>query len=524
MTDQVHDQSFITVILLKGKLVILGDFNIHANNIHSSDTQHLNSLLDIFSLKQHVNVPTHKLGNTIDLLCTRDSDTGIDCINVINELVSDHFVVHFNLATCRPPLPKKTVAARRFKSINLVTFKEDIKNSVLSHLSSEDPDELAKLYNQQLTEILDKHAPVKTKTVTIRPLAPWYTDDIQSLRKEVRHAERRWRRTHENQHREEFRDQKKNLTKQIKIAKKAHYQNKISSAGQAQKALFQCVDELVCKTKSTALPSNLPKDEQPNSFKNFFHEKIEKLQPFFTQSTDRSKSPCPTVQQLQNFHPATIDEIRTLIKTSPSKSCPLDPIPTFLLKDCLEELLPVITTISNAFLYTALVPISFKKAVVTPLLKKQSLEPDVLGSYRPVSNLSFISKILEKVVAKRLRSHKTSESLYEPFQSAYRARHSTETAVVRVQNDILEAIDGGKCVFLVLLDLLAAFDTVSHDILLERLSTDSGISGSALSWISSYLTQPNTVSACFWEVFRSGPPPLWCTARFCTRPGSILGL
>ena len=194
------------------------------------------------------------------------------------------------------------------------------------------------------------------------------------------------------------------------------------------------------------------------------------------------------VQQLQNFHPATIDEIRTLIKTSPSKSCPLDPIPTFPLKDCLEELLPVITTIINASLYTALVPISFKKAVVTPLLKKQSLEPDVLGNYRPVSNLSFISKILEKVVAKRLCSHKTSESLYEPFQSAYRAGHSTETAVVRVQYDILEAIDGGKCIFLVLLDLSAAFDTVSHEILLDRLSTDLGISGSALSWISSYLT------------------------------------
>ena len=97
------------------------------------------------------------------------------------------------------------------------------------------------------------------------------------------HAERRWRRTRENKHREEFRDQKNNLTKQIKIAKKAHYQNKISSAGQAQKALFQCVDELVHKTKSTTLPSNLPKDEQPNSFKNFFHEKIEKLQSFFTE-------------------------------------------------------------------------------------------------------------------------------------------------------------------------------------------------------------------------------------------------
>ena len=69
-----------------------------------------------------------------------------------------------------------------------------------------------------------------------------------------------------------------------------------------------------------------------------------------------------------------------------------------------------------------------------------------------------------------------------------RVGHSTETAVVRVQNNILEAIDGVKCVFLLLLDLSAAFDTVSHDILLDRVSTDSGISGSALSWILSYLT------------------------------------
>ena len=90
--------------------------------------------------------------------------------------------------------------------------------------------------------------------------------------------------------------------------------------------------------------------------------------------------------------------------------------------------------------------------------------------YRPVSNLSFISKILEKVVAECLRSHKTSENLYEPVQSAYRAGHSMETAVVRVQI-ILEAINVGKCVFLILLDLSAAFDTVSHDILLDRLST-----------------------------------------------------
>ena len=86
-------------------------------------------------------------------------------------------------------------------------------------------------------------------------------------------------------------------------------------------------------------------------------------------------------------------------------------------------------------------------------MEKASLDPDVLSNYCPVSNLSFVSKLLEKVVSKHLNTHKVANNLYEPYQSAYRAGHSTETAVLRVQNDILSEIDKGKCVFLVLLDL-----------------------------------------------------------------------
>ena len=123
----------------------------------------------------------------------------------------------------------------------------------------------------------------------------------------------------------------------------------------------------------------------------------------------------------------------------------------------------------------------------TPLLKKATLDADDLKNYRPASNLSFVSKLLEKVVARRLRSHKLIHDLYPPFQFAYRSGHSTETALLRVQNDVLQAMDRNECIFLVLLDRSAAFDTVSHHLLLNRLQSEFGITGGALEWIRSYL-------------------------------------
>jgi hypothetical protein len=111
-----------------------------------------------------------------------------------------------------------------------------------------------------------------------------------------------------------------------------------------------------------------------------------------------------------------------------------------------------------------------KLALITPLLKKQGLDPDLLSNYRPVSLLSFLSKLLERVVAKQLVSHLESQSLFVSVQSAYRVAYSTKTALLRVLNDILLSVDNGNAVILNLLDQSAAFDTIDHGILLNRLS------------------------------------------------------
>ena len=134
------------------------------------------------------------------------------------------------------------------------------------------------------------------------------------------------------------------------------------------------------------------------------------------------------------------------------------------------------------------VPKSLKLAAVTPILKKANLNADELKNFRPISNLPFLSKILEKMANVQLLQHKDTHNCREVFQSAYKEFHSTETALLRIQNDLLLALDKKQCVFMVMLDLSAAFDTVNHQKLLDRLHTTFGIRGTVHQWLQSYLT------------------------------------
>ena len=178
-----------------------------------------------------------------------------------------------------------------------------------------------------------------------------------------------------------------------------------------------------------------------------------------------------------------------LIKQSPTKSCILDPIPTSLLKnsDMLDVLLPLSTKSVNDSLSSGDVPVSLKQATVLPLLKKQGLDSKQMKNYRPVSNLPYVSKLREKVVANQIMTYMYSTDLHESLQSAYRPGHSTETAMFKIKNDIDVALDQGDGVLLVLLDLSAAFDTIDHKIMLSRLNFFCGITVNALKWFKSYM-------------------------------------
>ena len=163
-------------------------------------------------------------------------------------------------------------------------------------------------------------------------------------------------------------------------------------------------------------------------------------------------------------------------------------IATWLLKECSSNLVPTITNIVNLSLTFGQFHPTLKESIISPLLKKPTLDKEELSSYRPISNLSLISQIIERVVKSRLTDHLTSNSLLNSHQSAYCKHHSTETALLYVHDHLVSAVVSQKVSCLCLLDLSAAFDTIDHDILITRLSSWFGIHGSVLSWFKSYLS------------------------------------
>ena len=220
---------------------------------------------------------------------------------------------------------------------------------------------------------------------------------------------------------------------------------------------------------------------------------------------------------LSNFRPVDLDTREKTVQSLSSSTSELDILPTSFFKSVLHLIATDVLLIINTSLLTGTFPKSLKMAVLKPLLKKNNLDGSVLNNYRPISNLHFIGKTIEKIVFNQVSAFLTSTSCLDLYQSGFRKYHSTETALVKVVNDIRLNNDAGKTTVLMLLDLSAAFDTVDHSILLERLKCCVGLSGSVICWLRSYLEHRSFCVSIGHHT--SAPTSLTCGAP----QGSILG-
>ena len=364
-------------------------------------------------------------------------------------------------------------------------------------IDSTDRDALVETYNFVLAELLEKHAPLKNKTIIVRENVPWFNDEIKSQKLKRRKLENVWRqlkqRKNENDHDEiekskiRYKNARTKVVNMIDREKVLCYNKKIENCNKDQKQLFQVLNELLCTKSDTKLPECDSDEILANDFNKFFVKKIEKIREDLSKHQNgyiiQEMSP-PSI--LHGYEPVSETEVRRIISKASNASCSLDPIPTRLLKAVLDELLPVLTKITNSSIMSGVFPNCLKSAIVRPHLKKPSLSNNEFKNFRPVSNIPFVSKIIEKSVTSQVNRHMEENQIFEPLQSAYRAHHSTETALIRIQNDILGDLDDRRGVVLVLLDLSAAFDTIDHSVLKSRLKHRIGVTDIALKWFESY--------------------------------------
>ena len=276
-------------------------------------------------------------------------------------------------------------------------------------------------------------------------------------------------------------------------AKEKCSKKQISDCGGDQRQLFGIVNHLLGHEKQIAYPQHTDSFTLASLFNNYFITKIADIRKEFSGlESDVVQMSMPDFNvhhshtTLSNFTPTTTDEVQQLLSKMNKTTCKLDPFCTSIIMQHSHFILVYVHLINLCF-STGIFPTGFKSAVVKPLLKKPTLDYEVLKNFRPISNLTFVSKLIEKVIAERLVSHMQDNGMVEKFQSAYKANHSTETALLRVYNDMLFSIDQGGGGILVLLDLSSAFDTIDHALLFNLWQDIFEISGSALDLLKSYL-------------------------------------
>ena len=250
------------------------------------------------------------------------------------------------------------------------------------------------------------------RTVSQRPSAPWMTSELKSLKAEKRRTERRWRKTGLPDHKLVYKSLVSKMNNLITKAKKCYYETKIMAAS-TSKCLFNFVSEMYGKSKTCILPNNVPSSELPKLFNTFFISKISKLRSLLDAKNNPASSETVVCHNVMSeFRQLTPGEVKSIVLSSPCKSSCLDPIPTQFIFNHIDIFIECISSIVNDSLLTGVMPLCFRKAVISPLLKKPNLDPNILKNYRPVSNLPFLSKVIEKVVAAQITEHLNKNGLF----------------------------------------------------------------------------------------------------------------
>uniref|UniRef100_A0A803U146 Reverse transcriptase domain-containing protein n=1 Tax=Anolis carolinensis TaxID=28377 RepID=A0A803U146_ANOCA len=353
---------------------------------------------------------------------------------------------------------------------------------------SDPVDVLVDLYNREVTRAIDTIAPERPIMLRHDKPSPWFTGELAVMKHTRRGLERTWRSSRDVSDRARATASLRAYTMAIWAAKESYMTTCIASAANRSSELFRVVGEHL---QPPVVEETF--DDPATRCRDFAHHFADKvaqirleLDSNFTTVPGEVIEASACLILWDSFRlvlPETMVEVLGAVRATTSV---LDPCPSWLIKSAREGLVDWFVLIINASLEQGFFPSHLKQAVVRPLLKKVSLDSTVLNNFRPISNLPFLGKVLERVVASQLQGFLDDINYLDQSQSGFRPGHGTETALVALVDDLCRELDRGNVTLLVLLDISVAFDTIDHGILLGRLS-GMGLGGTVLSWLRSFL-------------------------------------
>ena len=514
-------------LLIDGKqYIICGDLNCPGYEDALID-HHLQDILTSYNQQQLVLGPTHDSNHTLDLLITPEhSNNWVSDVSIHSLCFTDHSLVRCRLGFTLRRSPTVTFSYRRIKRMDLNAFRRDIAQSPIfdPEVQGSSVDEYVNLFEKEVTRILDAHAPLLTRTRRQgshdnRQLSP----EARDAKCECRRLERRYRRTGSDVDKSAFVHARAEARDKIKSSRSRYLREKVATSADDPRTMWRTTRDLLHTSQSSGLDDG-DCETMATTFSQFFSDKVARIK----EAIRSTLSGMPLINlppvdavfsgmQLLDFGAVSVKEVKSLVNSMSNKSSPLDVLPTSLLKSCVDVFAPVIARIANLSFASGKFPSMFRIAQVLPLLKKQGLDHMSPGNYRPISNLNTISKIIERLVLGRLKQHIQESGSFDVLQSAYRTGHSTETALVSVLDNLFTTIDNKKITVLIGLDISAAFDTISHEILLQRMQRRFGVSGTALDWIESYLSERHQ----YVKLGRHRSSTVKCTSG--VPQGSVLG-
>ena len=363
---------------LPGFVCLVGDMNIHFDNPLQSLTKQTLSTLSLYSHVQVINKPTHRCGHIIDWVIVRPDDDIHRKSNVTDSLESDHYCTksYFNISVSKPSTLYRTV--RNIANIDRPSFIAEL--SSVSEFSSV---ENANQFCDFLRTVLDKHAPPSLRKVITHSSSPWFEsirDELSIAKRERRQAERKWTNTKLTIFKDMYGQAKHKVSKLVHAAKCKFYTERIALAS-SSKELHQIVNTLSNRHPPKILPTIYPSADLHSIFIKHFINKVEKHRAnIASKHVTSTLVTGTTAATFSSFEKVSQITVKECILNSALKSCELDPIPSKLLIECQDSILPSLTDLFYSSLASGIFQQCFKSALVTPILKKRCLDLDLSPS------------------------------------------------------------------------------------------------------------------------------------------------